>query len=84
MLAMIAPTGDPQLRLLVTLFYPFVIVTTDRVGSLLQVLRVGSSEGEQISDDEPTVSPIMGKLYAAADGRVILTMICCRGIQANE
>jgi len=48
---MITPTGDVQLRLLVTLLYPFVIVTTDRVRSLLEVLRVGGSEGKQICDN---------------------------------
>jgi hypothetical protein len=81
---MITPTSDLQLRLLVTLLYPFVIVTTDRVRSLLEVLRVGGSEGKQIRDNEPAKSPIIGELHAAADGRIILAMIRCRGVQANE
>ena len=81
---MITPTSDLQLRLLVTLLYPFVIVTTDRVSSLLEVLRVGGSEGKQIRDNEPAKSPIMGELHAAADGGIILAMIRCRGVQANE
>ena len=81
---MIAPTGYAQLRLLVALFYPFVIVTTNRVRSLFEVLRVGGSEGKQIRDNEPAKSPIMGKLYAASNGRIILAMICSGGIQANE
>ena len=81
---MITPTSDVQLRLLVTLLYPFVIVTTDRVRSLFEVLRVGGSKGKQIRDNEPAKSPIMGELYAAADGRIILAMIRCRGVQANE
>lgn len=81
---MIAPTGYAQLRLLVALFYPFIIVTTNRVRSLFEVLRVGGSEGKQIRDYESAKSPIMGKLYAAANGRIILAMICSGGIQANE
>ena len=82
--AMIAPTGDAQLRLLVTLFYPFVIVTTNRIRSPFEVLRVGGSEGKQIRDNEPAKTPIKGKLYTAANGRIILSMICCGRIQANE
>ena len=82
--AMIAPAGNVKLRLLVTLFYPFVIVTTNRIRSLFEVLRVGGSEGKQIRDNEPAKTPIMGKLYTAANGRIILAMICCGRIQANE
>jgi hypothetical protein len=61
-----------------------VISRSDGIGSLLQVLRLGGSISEEIDEDEPAISPVLGETEATANGRVVSGGVGGRGIQADE
>ena len=83
-LTMISPAGDAQSRFADSHGNPAIIVPAYRLCIALQVFRFGRTESKKVDDLHTAAAPCPGKTDAAPNRRVILSLIRCRRIQADE
>ena len=81
---MISPAGDAQSRFADSHGNPAIIVLAYRLCIALQVFRFGRTESKKVDDLHTAAAPCPGETDATPNRRVILSLIRCRRIQADE
>jgi len=82
--AIVAPGSHHQITRFEHFQNPGIILRPNGVCHKPQCRRVGGTVGEQIGHQQPPKAPSLGKIHAAPNRWVILSMICGGGIESNK